>query len=118
MSDSYQQFRATLAQFKTNLKNAHLGAYIPEKLTALLNNKGVIRVTQADVRRIDFAVKHLQIASDSMASALAALNDFNDLSKAELIAAQSVAGEYQAVLTDVVQKAYKRRMQAAEGVAA
>lgn len=118
MSEKYQAFKAFLANSKNNLKHISSGAFVPEKLTALLQNKGVVLVTQKQVRNIDFAVTKLQIASDSMASALAALNDFDDLDHAQLRASMLKVQEYQAVLTQIVDSAYKRRQDAVLGVAA
>ena len=116
MSEKIQQFRAVLATLKSNLKTSS-GVYVAEKLSALLNNKGVVMVTQRNVRDIDLAVKELQKAYDAMATAQAALHYFPDLNLSKLAQAQAVTAEYKAVLVDVVEKAYQRRRDAVIGVA-
>jgi hypothetical protein len=118
MSEKQQQFRAFLANLKNNLKQTQSGVFIAEKLNALLHNKGVVLVTQRNVRDIDLAVKELQKANDAIASALAALHYFPDLDNTRLAEAQATTAEYKAVLVDVVDKAYQRRRDVAQGVTA
>lgn len=115
MSEGQAKFRAFLADLKTNLKASNAGVYVAEKLSALLHNKGIVRVTPKDVRNIDYAVKELQKAHDAIASARAALNYFDDLNMSRLAEAQAATAEYKAVLNDVVGKAYQRRREAAQG---
>lgn len=117
MSPSYSKFKAYLADLKNNLKATN-GVYIPSKLTPILKNQGVILVSQKDVRRLDFAIKHLQTAQTAIETSDAALIDFDAVLKPELMQAGAVVAEYQEVLTDIVKKAYERRMQAVQGVAA
>jgi tetrahydromethanopterin S-methyltransferase subunit F len=114
----YQHFKSFLDASKSNLKTLAAGGYIPEKLNALLKNKGVILVSQKNVRDIDLAVKELTKANEAIASALAALHYFQDVDNKKLIEAQAVTAEYKAVLVDVVEKAYVRRQAAVVGVAA
>ncbi len=114
----YQHFKSFLDASKSKLRNTSSGVFIAEKLNALLNNKGVVLVSQKNVRDIELAVIELQKARMAMASALAALNYFPDINLSRLIEAQAVTDEYKAVLVDVVEKAYQRRREAAQGVIA
>ncbi len=113
-----QKFQAFLAASKSRLKNTSSGVFIAEKLNALLNNKGVVLVSQKNVRDIELAVNELQKARMALSTAQAALHYFPDINLTRLIEAQAVTDEYKAVLVEVVEKAYQRRREAAQGVIA
>jgi hypothetical protein len=118
MSEKKQQFTDFLSKLKNQVKTTSAGVFIAERLSALLNNRGVVFVTQKEVKAIDFAVIELQKAHDAIASARASLLYIKDVNLVPLTEAQTLTAEYKAVLVEVVEKAYARRRDAVIGVQA
>lgn len=108
MSDGYQHFKAFLAELKSKVAKQD-GVFVPSQENPLLKQKGVILVSQKDVRRLDLARAELSIAHQKIASAAAALNGFEALSLDQALTVQGVIDDYSKTIHQIVANAYARR---------
>lgn len=112
----YQHFKAFLAELKSQASKQD-GVYIPNEENPLLIEKGVILVSQKDVRRLDLARNELKLAAEKIKSACSAMHGFSAISMSEVEKTQAVIDSYDELIQDVVTKAYQRRRDAVVGVA-
>lgn len=104
----YQNFKAFLAELKSKASKQD-GVYIPESENPLLLEKGVILVSQRDVRRLDLAKAEFEQAIKKMETAKAALHGFEALSVDQLNGAKSLLDSYNSTIQQIVSSAYARR---------
>jgi len=104
----YQHFKAFLADLKSQASKQD-GVYIPNEENPLLLEKGVILVSQKDVRRLDLARNELKLAAEKIKSACSAMHGFSAISMSEAEKTRAVIDSYDELIQDVVNKAYQRR---------
>lgn len=113
----YQHFKAVLAELKLKASKQE-GVYITPDKNPLLLEKGVILVSQKDVRRLDLARSEFALAMQKIQTAKAALHGFGSLSMTEVDGVQSLLDSYNKTIDDIVNTAYARRRAALVGVVA